>query len=86
LAPANVRVNAIAPGFFLNDRSRQLLLTPDGYSERGSSIVRQTPMKRFGEASELLGCVDWLIDDKAAAFVTGITIPIDGGFLADSGV
>ncbi len=86
LAPANVRVNAIAPGFFLNDRSRKLLLTPDGYSERGSSIVRQTPMKRFGEASELLGCMDWLIDDKAAAFVTGITIPIDGGFLADSGV
>lgn len=87
LAPAGIRVNAIAPGFFLNDRSRKLLLTPDGgYSSRGANIIRQTPMKRFGEAEELLGCLNWLIDDEKAAFVTGITVPIDGGFLSDAGL
>ncbi|WP_420457655.1 SDR family NAD(P)-dependent oxidoreductase [Neolewinella sp.] len=86
LAPAGVRVNAIAPGFFLNDRSRKLLLTEEGYSPRGESIIRQTPMKRFGEAPELIGCMNWLLDDEAAGFMTGVTIPVDGGFLADSGV
>lgn len=86
LAPARVRVNAIAPGFFLNDRSRKLLLTEDGYSARGESIIRQTPMDRFGEAPELLGCMHWLVDDEASGFVTGVTIPVDGGFLADAGV
>lgn len=86
LAPAGIRVNAIAPGFFLNDRSRKLLLTPDGYSERGQNIVRHTPMKRFGEANELIGCMNWLIDDDAARFVTGTVIPVDGGFMACSGV
>lgn len=87
LAPANIRVNAIAPGFFLNDRSRKLLLTPDGgYSARGANIIRQTPMNRFGEAEDLLGCMNWLIDNDKANFVTGITIPIDGGFLSDSGL
>lgn len=87
LAPANIRVNAIAPGFFLNDRSRKLLLTPDGgFSPRGANIIRQTPMKRFGEAEQLLGCVNWLIDDEKAGFVTGITVPVDGGFLSDSGL
>lgn len=87
LAPANIRVNAIAPGFFLNDRSRKLLTTPDGgYTERGHNILRQTPMKKFGEAPELTGCLNWLIDDEASGFVTGVTIPVDGGFLADSGV
>jgi NAD(P)-dependent dehydrogenase (short-subunit alcohol dehydrogenase family) len=87
LAPANIRVNAIAPGFFLNDRSRKLLLTPDGsFSPRGESIIRQTPMKRFGEANQLIGCMNWLIDEEASGFVTGIVIPIDGGFLACSGV
>lgn len=87
LAPAHIRVNAIAPGFFLNDRSRKLLFTPDGgYSERGANIVRQTPMKRFGKANELLGCMNWLIDDGKAGFVTGVTIPVDGGFLSDSGL
>ena len=87
LAPAGIRVNAIAPGFFLNDRSRKLLLTPDGgYSSRGANIIRQTPMKRFGEAEELLGCLNWLIDNEKAAFVTGITVPVDGGFLSDAGL
>lgn len=87
LAPAGIRVNAIAPGFFLNDRSRKLLLTPEGgYTERGANIIRQTPMKKFGEADELVGCMNWLINDETAGFVTGITVPVDGGFLSDSGL
>jgi NAD(P)-dependent dehydrogenase (short-subunit alcohol dehydrogenase family) len=87
LAPAHIRVNAIAPGFFLNERSAKLLTTPEGgFTERGENIIRQTPMNRFGEASDLIGCLNWLIDDEAAGFVTGITIPVDGGFLADSGI
>lgn len=86
LAPANIRVNAIAPGFFLNDRSRKLLLTEDGYSPRGNNIIQHTPMRRFGEATELIGCMNWLIDDEAAGFVTGTVIPIDGGFISSSGV
>jgi len=87
MAPANIRVNAIAPGFFLNERSKKLLTTPDGgYTNRGASIIRQTPMKRFGESNELVGCMNWLIDDKAAGFVTGTVIPLDGGFIACSGI
>lgn len=87
LAPANVRVNAIAPGFFLNDRSRKIMYNEDGsQTQRAHNVLGHTPMKRFGEASELIGCMNWLIDDKAAAFVTGIVVPVDGGFLASSGV
>ncbi len=87
LAPANIRVNAIAPGFFLNDRSQKLLTTPDGgYTDRGANIIRQTPMKHFGQAHELIGCMNWLIDDASAGFVTGITVPVDGGFLANAGI
>lgn len=87
LAPANVRVNAIAPGFFLNDRSRQIMYHEDGsQTERATNILRQTPLKRFGEATELIGCMNWLIDDQAAGFMTGVTIPVDGGFLASPGV
>lgn len=87
LAPANIRVNAIAPGFFLNDRSTKLLTTPEGgFTERGTSIIRQTPLKRFGEAPELIGALNFLIDDGASGFMTGVTLPVDGGFLADSGI
>lgn len=86
LAPAGIRVNAIAPGFFLNGRSRKILTMDKGFTERGESIIRQTPMKRFGEAPDLIGCLNWLIDDEAAAFVTGVTVPVDGGFLTDSGI
>ncbi|CAM3426151.1 SDR family NAD(P)-dependent oxidoreductase [Zobellia roscoffensis] len=87
LAPANIRVNAIAPGFFLNDRSRKIMFNADGsQTERAQNILRQTPMKRFGEAPELIGCMNWLIDEKNAGFVTGITIPVDGGFLSSPGV
>lgn len=87
LAPANIRVNAIAPGFFLNDRSRKIMFNDDGSQTiRAQNILRQTPMKRFGEAPELIGCMNWLIDEKNAGFVTGITIPVDGGFLSSPGV
>jgi NAD(P)-dependent dehydrogenase (short-subunit alcohol dehydrogenase family) len=87
LAPANVRVNAITPGFFLNDRSRKIMFNEDGsQTQRAHNVLGHTPMKRFGEASELIGCMNWLIDEKAAAFVTGIVVPVDGGFLASSGV
>jgi len=87
LAPANIRVNAIAPGFFLNDRSRKLLLNEDGSkSPRGASIISHTPQRRFGEAPELVGCMNWLLQDESAGFVTGIVVPVDGGFLASAGV
>ena len=87
LAPAGVRVNAIAPGFFLNDRSRKIMFHEDGsQTPRAESILDHTPQKRFGEAPELIGCMNWLISDEAAGFVTGIVVPVDGGFLASSGV
>ncbi len=87
LAPAGIRVNAVAPGFFVNERSKKLLTTPDGgLTSRGQHINYNTPMHRFGEAEELLGCVNWLIDNKAASFVTGITVPVDGGFLSSAGL
>ncbi|MBR4651776.1 MAG: SDR family oxidoreductase [Kiritimatiellae bacterium] len=87
MAPAKVRVNAVAPGFMVNERSKQYLMTPDGgLSARGEQVMRHTPAGRFGEADDLLGCVNWLLDDSASAFVTGITVPVDGGFLASAGV
>lgn len=87
LAPANIRVNAVAPGFFVNERSIKYLRTPDGgLSPRGENVMHHTPMQRFGEAQDLLGCVEWLLDDEKAAFVTGITVPVDGGFLSSTGI
>lgn len=87
LAPAGIRVNAVAPGFFVNERSKKLLTTPDGgLTLRGQHINYNTPMHRFGEAKELLGCVNWLVNDEAASFVTGITVPVDGGFLSSAGL
>lgn len=87
LAPAGIRVNAVAPGFFANERSRKILMTEDGgLTARGQNVMSHTPMKRFGDAGDLLGAVCWLLDDRQAAFVTGITVPVDGGFLASSGV
>lgn len=87
LAPAGIRVNAVAPGFFVNERSKKLLTTPEGgLTSRGQHIHYNTPMHRFGQAEELLGCVNWLIDPRAASFVTGITVPVDGGFLSSAGL
>lgn len=87
LAPAKIRVNAVAPGFFWNERSPKLMLKPDGtYNERAQHIMYNTPMHRWGEAEELLGCINWLLDDEKAGFVTGITVPVDGGFLSSPGL
>lgn len=87
LAPVNIRVNGIAPGFFLNDRSRKIMFNEDGsQTERAKNVLRQTPMKRFGEAPELIGCMNWLINEENAGFVTGITVPVDGGFLSCPGI
>ena len=87
MAPAKVRVNAVAPGFLVNERSKQYLMTPDGgLSPRGEQVMHHTPAGRFGEAQDLLGCVNWLLDDSVSAFVTGITVPVDGGFLSSAGV
>ena len=87
MAPAKVRVNAVAPGFMVNERSKQYLMTPDGgLSPRGEQVMHHTPAGRFGEAQDLLGCVNWLLDDSVSAFVTGITVPVDGGFLSSAGV
>jgi len=81
-----IRVNAIAPGFFIGEQNRSLLLNEDGsLTARGKTIVANTPMKRFGEAKELLSTLLWLCSD-ASSFVTGIVIPVDGGFSAFSGV
>jgi len=82
-----IRVNAIAPGFFLTEQNRFLLTNPDKgeLTPRGQSIIVHTPMNRFGSPEDLLGTVFWLIS-PASAFVTGIIVPIDGGFSAFSGV
>ena len=81
-----LRVNAIAPGFFIGNQNRDLLINKDGsYTDRGNTIIKNTPMKRFGEAEELNGSIHYLCSD-ASKFVTGIVIPIDGGFSAFSGV
>ncbi len=81
-----IRVNAIAPGFFIAKQNRAVLLNADGsFTERAKTIIAKTPMGRFGEPSELNGTVVWLCSD-AASFVTGTVIPIDGGFSAFSGL
>ena len=81
-----VRVNAVMPGFFVGEQNRRLLTNEDGsLTERGKQIVNQTPFGRFGEAAELRGALHFLISD-AAAFVTGTTVPVDGGFTAFCGV
>lgn len=81
-----VRVNALAPGFFIGEQNRSFLLSPDNsLTPRGETIVAHTPMKRFGEPEELIGAAVWLSSD-AARFVTGIVVPVDGGFSAFGGV
>jgi NAD(P)-dependent dehydrogenase (short-subunit alcohol dehydrogenase family) len=91
---AGLRVNAIAPGFFIGEQNRALLIKEDpahgaqdspSLTERGQQIVDHTPMGRFGEPDELVGAATWLASD-ASSFVTGIVLPIDGGFSATSGI
>jgi NAD(P)-dependent dehydrogenase (short-subunit alcohol dehydrogenase family) len=83
----HIRVNAIAPGFFLTEQNRYLLTDPETgeLTERGRTIIEHTPIGRFGRPEELLGTVLWLLS-PAAAFVTGVVVPVDGGFSAFSGV
>ncbi|KOR82809.1 D-mannonate oxidoreductase [Bacillus sp. FJAT-22058] len=86
-AEAGLRVNAIAPGFFLTKQNRDLLLNEDGSMKaRSNKIITSTPMKRFGQPEDLLGTLLWLVDESYSGFVTGITVPVDGGFMAYSGV
>ena len=82
-----IRVNAIAPGFFVTEQNRFLLLdeSKGGYTQRGQSIIDHTPMAKFGEIDDLNGTLIWLISD-AAKFVTGIVVPVDGGYSAFGGV
>lgn len=82
----NLRVNAVAPGFFLGEQNRALLVNEDGsLTERGRAIIEHTPAGRFGEPEELTGAVIWLCS-PAANFVNGVVVPVDGGFSAFSGV
>jgi NAD(P)-dependent dehydrogenase (short-subunit alcohol dehydrogenase family) len=81
-----IRVNAIAPGFFITHQNRRLLTNEDGsFTARGEAVIRSTPFKRFGEPEELMGALIWLLSD-ASAFVSGEVICVDGGFHIFSGV
>ena len=82
-----IRVNAIAPGFFLTNQNRGLLIDKNGeYTERSKKILSQTPMDRFGSKEELIGTLLYLLSYDASSFVNGVVIPVDGGFSAYSGV
>ena len=86
-APANIRINAIAPGFIANERSKTYLGTvEEGLTARGEQVIAHTPTRRFGQAEDICGSVRYLLDERASAFVTGITVPVDGGFLTLSGI
>lgn len=86
-APCNIRCNAIAPGFFVTNQNRALLFNKDGSpTARTGKILAATPMKKFGELSDLIGALLWLASDEASGFVTGSVIAVDGGFAAYSGV
>lgn len=81
-----IRVNAIAPGFFITEQNRALLTNPDGsLTARGTAVISHTPFGRFGEPDELIGTLFWLCSD-ASRFVTGVVVPVDGGFNAFCGV
>jgi NAD(P)-dependent dehydrogenase (short-subunit alcohol dehydrogenase family) len=83
LAPYGIRANAIAPGFLIGDQNRALLLNPDGsLTARGQAVIHHTPAGRFGEPQELVGAVLFLASENAAGFISGVTLPIDGGYLA----
>ena len=82
----SIRMNAIAPGFFLTEQNRGLLTNPDGgFTPRGNLVIKQTPFKRFGHPDEITGALIWLLSD-ASSFVTGTVINVDGGFFVNSGV
>jgi NAD(P)-dependent dehydrogenase (short-subunit alcohol dehydrogenase family) len=86
-ASAGIRVNAIAPGFFISEQNKQLLFNEDGTkTKRAESIIEHTPMQRFGHSNELLGTLMYLLNHETSGFVTGIIIPVDGGFSAFGGI
>lgn len=86
-APVGIRVNAIAPGFFITDQNRNMLVNSDGtLTARSSKILSHTPMNRFGTPDDLIGTLLWLVDEGCSGFVNGIVVPVDGGFAAYSGV
>jgi NAD(P)-dependent dehydrogenase (short-subunit alcohol dehydrogenase family) len=86
-AEQGLRINAIAPGFFLTNQNKSLLTNSDGsLTKRSHKIISHTPMRRFGQVSDLFGTLSWLCDDEASGFVTGSVIAVDGGFQAYSGV
>jgi NAD(P)-dependent dehydrogenase (short-subunit alcohol dehydrogenase family) len=82
-APYGIRVNAIAPGFFIGKQNRALLIDEEtgDYTDRGKAVLDHTPFKRFGEVSELAGATVFLASRKASGFITGISMPVDGGYL-----
>lgn len=85
-APVNMRVNAVAPGFFITNQNERLLTTEKGeYTPRAKKIIANTPMRRFGVPEDLVGTVIWLCSD-ASKYVTGVVVPVDGGFNAYGGV
>lgn len=87
MSKVGIRVNAIAPGFFITSQNENLLLKEDGsYTERANKIITNTPMERFGEAKELNGTLLYLVCEEASSFVNGVVIPVDGAFSAYSGV
>ena len=87
LAPMNVRVNALAPGFFITNQNRFLMLEKDEktLTPRGNKVISKTPMRKFGDPSDLFGAARFLLSDEAS-FITGVTLPVDGGFVSYSGV
>jgi NAD(P)-dependent dehydrogenase (short-subunit alcohol dehydrogenase family) len=87
MSRVGVRVNALAPGFFLTDQNRSLLTEANGnLTPRGETIVSHTPLNRFGSPADLIGALLWLVSEEAAGFVTGVVVPVDGGFSSFSGV
>jgi len=85
-ADQRIRVNAIAPGFFLGEQNRALLMDPETgeYTDRGKQVISRTPYGRFGDPEELVGATVFLASRKASGFITGVSIPVDGGYLVDS--
>ena len=86
-APQGIRVNAIAPGFFIGKQNKALLIKDEKTGEltgRGKDVIRHTPFGRFGDVSELAGATVFLTSDKASGFITGVSIPVDGGYLTDN--
>jgi NAD(P)-dependent dehydrogenase (short-subunit alcohol dehydrogenase family) len=85
-APHGIRVNALAPGFFIGKQNHALLIDENTgeLTERGKNVIRHTPFGRFGDVSELSGALLFLVSNSAAGFVTGVTVPVDGGYLVDN--